>query len=101
MDLQIFAAPRIILKPLVPTFPCFASLVLSLMEKVRITFLCAFFFFLFLVNGIQQFFFSLDLLAATYRLRVEYTGRGYHVHTWPLSVCSGAAFINPFGKLRC
>ena len=34
VDLQIFAAPRITLKPLVPTFPCFASLVLSLMEKV-------------------------------------------------------------------
>uniref|UniRef100_A0A2N9EQZ2 C2 domain-containing protein n=1 Tax=Fagus sylvatica TaxID=28930 RepID=A0A2N9EQZ2_FAGSY len=33
VDLQIFAAPRIALKPLVPTFPCFANIVVSLMEK--------------------------------------------------------------------
>ncbi|KAJ9684626.1 hypothetical protein PVL29_016878 [Vitis rotundifolia] len=38
VDLQIFAAPRITLKPLVPTFPCFASLVLSLMEKPHVDF---------------------------------------------------------------
>lgn len=30
----MFAAPRITLKPLVPTFPCFANAVVSLMEKV-------------------------------------------------------------------
>ncbi|PSS05083.1 Synaptotagmin-3 like [Actinidia chinensis var. chinensis] len=36
VDLQIFAAPRITLKPLVPTFPCFANLVVSLMEKPHI-----------------------------------------------------------------
>lgn len=35
VDMQIFAAPRIILKPLVPTIPCFASIVVSLMEKVN------------------------------------------------------------------
>lgn len=34
MDLQIFTLPRIALKPLVPSFPCFSSIVLSLMEKV-------------------------------------------------------------------
>ncbi|RVW32116.1 Synaptotagmin-3 [Vitis vinifera] len=38
VDLQIFAAPRITLKPLVPTFPCFASLVLSLMERPHVDF---------------------------------------------------------------
>ncbi|KAK9289505.1 hypothetical protein L1049_007660 [Liquidambar formosana] len=38
LDLQIFAAPRIILKPLVPTFPCFARVVVSLMEKPHIDF---------------------------------------------------------------
>ncbi|KAA8534379.1 hypothetical protein F0562_031870 [Nyssa sinensis] len=37
-DLQIFAAPRITLKPLVPTFPCFANIVASLMEKPHIDF---------------------------------------------------------------
>lgn len=34
VDLQIFAAPRITLKPLVPTLPCFAAVVVSLLEKV-------------------------------------------------------------------
>ncbi|XP_065872369.1 synaptotagmin-3 isoform X2 [Euphorbia lathyris] len=33
VDLQIFAAPRITLKPLVPTFPCFANIEVSLMER--------------------------------------------------------------------
>lgn len=34
VDLQVFASPRITLKPLVPTFPCFAKICVSLMEKV-------------------------------------------------------------------
>lgn len=38
VDLQVFAAPRITLKPLVPTFPCFASIVVSLMEKPHVDF---------------------------------------------------------------
>lgn len=38
VDLQIFAAPRIALKPLVPTFPCFASIIVSLMEKPHVDF---------------------------------------------------------------
>lgn len=36
LDLQVFALPRITLKPLVPVFPCFANIHVSLMEKVRI-----------------------------------------------------------------
>ncbi|XP_050243045.1 synaptotagmin-3-like isoform X2 [Quercus robur] len=38
VDVQLFAAPRIILKPLVPTFPCFASIAVSLMEKPHLDF---------------------------------------------------------------
>ncbi|KAF3443024.1 hypothetical protein FNV43_RR16945 [Rhamnella rubrinervis] len=38
VDVQVFAAPRIVLKPLVPTFPCFASIVVSLMEKPYVDF---------------------------------------------------------------
>ncbi|KAL7148597.1 hypothetical protein ABFS83_06G189500 [Erythranthe nasuta] len=38
VDLQVFAAPRVTLKPLVPTIPCFASIVVSLMEKPHIDF---------------------------------------------------------------
>lgn len=34
IDLQVFAAPRITLKPLVPSFPCFANISVSLMDKV-------------------------------------------------------------------
>ncbi|KAI0520356.1 hypothetical protein KFK09_007828 [Dendrobium nobile] len=33
IDLQVFAIPRITLKPLVPSFPCFAKIFISLMEK--------------------------------------------------------------------
>ncbi|KAJ6896901.1 hypothetical protein NC651_022945 [Populus alba x Populus x berolinensis] len=33
VDLQVFASPRITLKPLVPSFPCFANIYVSLMEK--------------------------------------------------------------------
>ncbi|KAF7820142.1 synaptotagmin-3 isoform X1 [Senna tora] len=38
VDLQIFAAPRITLKPLVPTFPCFANIVVSLLDKPHVDF---------------------------------------------------------------
>ncbi|XAR52359.1 hypothetical protein NMG60_11020385 [Bertholletia excelsa] len=38
VDLQIFVAPRITMKPLVPTFPCFGNIVISLMEKPHVDF---------------------------------------------------------------
>ncbi|XP_042063222.1 synaptotagmin-2-like [Salvia splendens] len=38
VDLQVFACPRITLKPLVPTFPCFANIHVSLMEKPHVDF---------------------------------------------------------------
>ncbi|KAL6586454.1 hypothetical protein OROMI_001442 [Orobanche minor] len=38
VDFQVFAAPRLTLKPLVPTIPCFANVVVSLMEKPFIDF---------------------------------------------------------------
>ncbi|KAG8651180.1 hypothetical protein MANES_07G098800v8 [Manihot esculenta] len=38
VDLQIFAAPRVALKPLVPTFPCFANIIVSLMERPHVDF---------------------------------------------------------------
>ncbi|XP_030523168.1 synaptotagmin-1-like [Rhodamnia argentea] len=38
VDLQVFASPRITLKPLVPSFPCFAKIFVSLMEKPHIDF---------------------------------------------------------------
>ncbi|GAV65991.1 C2 domain-containing protein [Cephalotus follicularis] len=38
VDLQIFVQPRIALKPLVPTFPCFSNIVVSVMEKPHVDF---------------------------------------------------------------
>ncbi|XP_071689431.1 synaptotagmin-2-like [Rutidosis leptorrhynchoides] len=38
VDLQVFASPRITLKPLVPTFPCFCKILVSLMEKPYVDF---------------------------------------------------------------
>ncbi|KAI7737646.1 hypothetical protein M8C21_001779 [Ambrosia artemisiifolia] len=38
VDLQVFALPRITLKPLVPSFPCFAKICVSLMEKPHVDF---------------------------------------------------------------
>ncbi|KAJ6802294.1 synaptotagmin-2-like [Iris pallida] len=38
VDLQVFASPRITLKPLVPSFPCFAKIIVSLMEKPHVDF---------------------------------------------------------------
>ncbi|XP_077220174.1 synaptotagmin-2-like [Tasmannia lanceolata] len=38
VDLQVFALPRITLKPLVPSFPCFAKILVSLMEKPHVDF---------------------------------------------------------------
>lgn len=38
VDLQVFANPRITLKPLVPSFPCFANIHVSLMEKPHVDF---------------------------------------------------------------
>ncbi|OVA18052.1 C2 calcium-dependent membrane targeting [Macleaya cordata] len=38
VDLQIFVTPRVSLKPLVPTFPCFSSIEVSLMEKPHVDF---------------------------------------------------------------
>ncbi|KAM7260516.1 hypothetical protein ACFE04_011189 [Oxalis oulophora] len=38
VDLQVFASPRITLKPLVPSFPCFANIYVSLMENPHVDF---------------------------------------------------------------
>ncbi|KAG9445632.1 hypothetical protein H6P81_011760 [Aristolochia fimbriata] len=38
VDLQVYMAPRVSLKPLVPTFPCFSSISVSLTEKPHIDF---------------------------------------------------------------
>ncbi|KAI0514215.1 hypothetical protein KFK09_010250 [Dendrobium nobile] len=38
VDLQVFLAPRITLKPLVPSFPCFAKIFVSLMDKPHVDF---------------------------------------------------------------
>lgn len=62
MDLQVFAAPRVTLKPLVPTFPCFASIVVSLLEKVSKEHnFSLFLFVLFNLDCIDKMIFSIYL----------------------------------------
>ena len=90
VDLQVFAHPRITLKPLVPTFPCFAKICVSLMEKVgdfhlpslSCSILQALLPFTFLLSCIMNF-------AATCRLRTEIAGCRCHGHPWSLQICSG------------
>eukprot|EP00250_Pteridium_aquilinum_P035462 c9459_g1_i1 orf=161-1768(+) len=38
VDLQVFATARVTLKPLVPVFPCFSKIIVSLMEKPHVDF---------------------------------------------------------------
>ncbi|KAD2804808.1 hypothetical protein E3N88_38185 [Mikania micrantha] len=38
VDLQVFLVPRVVLKPLVPAFPCFSTVIVSLMEKPHVDF---------------------------------------------------------------
>ncbi|KFK44133.1 hypothetical protein AALP_AA1G219600 [Arabis alpina] len=38
VDLLVYATPRITLKPLVPSFPCFANIFVSLMDKPQVDF---------------------------------------------------------------
>ncbi|CAK9234286.1 unnamed protein product [Sphagnum troendelagicum] len=38
VDVQVFATARVILKPLVPVFPCFSKIVVSLMQKPYVDF---------------------------------------------------------------
>ncbi|KAJ7517982.1 hypothetical protein O6H91_21G048700 [Diphasiastrum complanatum] len=38
VDVQVFATIRITLKPLVPVFPCFSKIIISLMEKPHVDF---------------------------------------------------------------
>ncbi|KAK7312252.1 hypothetical protein VNO77_36001 [Canavalia gladiata] len=38
VDLQVFLLPRITLKPLVPSFPCFSNIYVSLMDKPHVDF---------------------------------------------------------------
>ncbi|GFQ00884.1 synaptotagmin-3 [Phtheirospermum japonicum] len=53
VDIQISAATRIILRPFVPTFPCFSSIAVSLMEK-------------------NIYLFSLDLLIARLQPKIDF-----------------------------
>lgn len=38
VDVQVFATARVTFKPLLPVFPCFGKVIVSLMEKVRNSF---------------------------------------------------------------
>ena len=65
LDLQVFASPRITLKPLVPSFPCFAKILVSLMEKVNVKWMDFVFF-------IKIFSKWIILSAVSFALKLEY-----------------------------
>ena len=82
-DLHIMLTPRVTLKPLVPSFPCFANLCVSLMEKVLIV--CSFDVHLISLKNSNSSYVDI----ATYRFWTQIVGRRYHGNTRVVSLCSG------------
>lgn len=93
VDLQVFSAPRVTIKPLVPVIPCFANIVVSLMEKVTNL------MFMWSLTNCFDFILSLNRLfsmhTAIHRLRSKCVGWGRNVHSWHLSIRSGTTFCFP------
>ena len=80
--------PRIVLKPLVPTFPCFANVVVSLMEKVsgnEILIRASFFFVQ--ANSFESILF---FVVATCRFWTKTIGRRYNGYPLFISIHSGS-----------
>jgi len=104
VDLQVFALPRITLKPLVPTFPCFAKILVSLMEKVWR-----------LIAGVwiilvHHFYANVINFAATCWLWAKNSWSWCNGYSWSLQICSGIpdygskhshVKVCPFVTLRC
>ncbi|AQK66387.1 Synaptotagmin-3 [Zea mays] len=82
-DLHIMLTPRVILKSLVPSFPCFANLCVSLMEKVCI--ICAFRLHLIILLKTTN---SSFVGIATYRFWIETLVWRCHGNTRLVSICS-------------
>lgn len=90
MDVQVFATPRIILRPLVPTFPCFGNITVTLIDKVN--------WHKFTHSNLQHFRVSacsyggryvIYVHAAICGLWTQITGRGCYGNPRILSICSG------------
>lgn len=90
VEIQLYAALRITLKPLVPTFPCFSKIVVSLLEKVsKMHFLRAWILSNWVVEQLIFNSFPLQFFAAESWLWIESDGWGYHVYSGALSIHSG------------
>ncbi|CAL1410241.1 unnamed protein product [Linum trigynum] len=93
LDLQVFASPRITLKPLVPSFPCFANIYVSLMEKPHVDF------------GLKLVGADLMSIPGVYRLVQEIIkDQVANMYLWPktlgIQVLDAKALKRPVGILR-
>ncbi|KAL0344639.1 UNVERIFIED_CONTAM: Synaptotagmin-3 [Sesamum radiatum] len=68
VDIQASAAVRMFLRPFVPTFPCFSSIAISLMEKVNNSNISA---SRFLISS-EELLYSLDLLFARLQPKIDF-----------------------------
>ncbi|AQK66391.1 Synaptotagmin-3 [Zea mays] len=83
-DLHIMLTPRVILKSLVPSFPCFANLCVSLMEKPRIDFglklLCG---DVMAIPGLYQYVQVTAPLAFPFLLQDQLSKQISNLYHWP------------------
>lgn len=90
VDLQVFALPRITLKPLVPTFPCFAKILVSLMEKVSENWWINYLILASLVSSFSSPFLKLlSFFSATCRFWIKASWSWCYVNSWSLQICAG------------
>ncbi|KAK4392160.1 Synaptotagmin-3 [Sesamum angolense] len=68
VDIQASAAVRIVLRPFVPTFPCFSSIAVSLMEKVNNSNISD---SRFLISS-EELLHSLDILSARLQPKIDF-----------------------------
>ncbi|KAJ0812467.1 putative C2 domain, synaptotagmin-like mitochondrial-lipid-binding domain, C2 domain superfamily [Helianthus annuus] len=87
VDLQVFAAPRITLKPLVPSFPCFAKICVSLMEKPHVDF------------GLRLFGADLMSIPGLYRfVQEQIKDQVANMYLWPRTL--GVQILDPSKALK-
>ncbi|KAL0426406.1 UNVERIFIED_CONTAM: Synaptotagmin-3 [Sesamum latifolium] len=68
VDIQASAAVRMVLRPFVPTFPCFSSIAVSLMEKVNNSNISG---SRFLISS-EELLYSLDILFARLQPKIDF-----------------------------
>ncbi|KAF7810785.1 synaptotagmin-2-like isoform X1 [Senna tora] len=87
VDLQVFVLPRVTLKPLVPSFPCFANIFVSLMEKPHVDF------------GLKLIGFDLMAIPGLYRFVQELIkDQVANMYLWPKTL--EVQVLDPIKALR-